>query len=183
MLSAIIEAADHRGLRETFASLSDAATDGFVREVLVADRSGSTDVAAIVDEAGAKLIDAGGRSMVQACAAARQTWLLLLKSGARLEAGWAPAAWRHTEQHGDRAGWFGLSLRQAGPVARINEARADIEARLFGRTRAEQGLLISRGHFEEQVGSGVVIAMPFRARPLRRIDARILFAPALSDAD
>jgi len=44
-------------------------------------------------------------------------------------------------------------------------------------------LLISRRHFEEQVGSGVAIEMPFRVRPLRRIDARILFAPALSDAD
>jgi hypothetical protein len=183
MLSAIIDAADHRGLRETFASLSDAATDGFVREVLVADRSGSTDVAAIADEAGAKLIDAGDLSMVRACAAARQTWLLLLESGARLQAGWAPAAWRHIDQHGDRAGWFGLSLRRAGPVARIDEVRADIEARLFGRTRAEQGLLISRRHFEEQVASGVAVALPFRARPLRRIDARILIAPSLPVAD
>src|SRR5580692_9213319 len=100
MLSAIIEVVDDRSPRPTFASLTAAATDGLVREVIVADRTGSAAIAALADEAGAKLVSAGVASLEDACAAARQPWLLLLTSGARLESGWERAAWRHVNDHG-----------------------------------------------------------------------------------
>ena len=147
---------------------------GLLREVIVADRTGSAAVAALADEAGARLVSVGAGSLAEACAAARQAWMLLLVSGARLESGWEQAAWRHINDHGDSAGWFRLALRGGGFGGRLEEARADLAARVLGRTRAEQGLLISRRLYEQEVKRGVVVAMPFRARRLRRISARIL---------
>jgi hypothetical protein len=174
MLSAIIDVGDGLDPRATFASLSGAALDGFVREVIVADPGASAAVAAIAEEAGARVVSAGDRSLARACAEARQAWLLLLRSGVRLESGWEQAAWRHISGHGDRAGWFRLSLRASGLSARIEEARANLAARLFGRVRAEQGLLISRRLYEGQSAQGAAVVLPLRARPLHRIEARVL---------
>jgi hypothetical protein len=176
MLSAIIEVADETSPQATFASLTAAATDGFVREVIVADRTGSPAVAGQANEAGATLVSAGPESLARACAIARQAWLLLLPSGARLETGWEPAAWRHMNDHGDCAGWFQLSLRGGGLAVRLDEAMADFAARLLGRLRADQGLLISRRLYEEQVERGFTIGLPLRAPRLRRIEAHILAA-------
>ena len=174
MLSAIIDVGNGLDPSPTFASLSDAATDGLVREVIVADPGASAAIAAVAEEAGARLVGAGDRSLAQACAEARQAWLLLLRSGVRLETGWEHAAWRHINGYGDRAGWFRLSLKASGLSARLAEARADLETRLMGRVRAEQGLLISRRLYAEQSARGAAVALPLRAWPLRRIEARVL---------
>jgi hypothetical protein len=174
MLSAIIDVSSGLDPSPTFASLSAAATDGFLREVIVADPGASAAIAAIVEEAGARLVSAGDQSLARACAEARQAWLLLLRSGVRLESGWEQAAWRHINGHGDRAGWFRLSLRASGLSARLKEARADLETRLMGRVRAEQGLLISRRLCAEQSSRGAAVALQLRAWPLRRVEARIL---------
>jgi hypothetical protein len=174
MLSVIIDARDGLDPSATFASLTDAATDGFVREVIVADPRGSGAVAAITEEAGARLVSAGEQSFAEACAEARQAWLLLLRSGVRLESGWEQAVWRHINDHGDRAGWFRLSLKTSGLSARLEEARANLGAMLLGRVRAEQGLLISRRLYEGVSGPGAPVALPLQARPLRCVGARIL---------
>jgi len=174
MLSAIIDVANGLDPSATFASLSVAAADGFLREVIVADPDASAAIAAIAEEAGARLVSAGEQSLARACAEAKQAWLLLLRSGVRLESGWEQAAWRHVSSYGDSAGWFRLSLKASGLSARIEEARADLDARLLGRVRAEQGLLISRRLYQEQSVRGAGVALPLRARRLRRIQARVL---------
>jgi hypothetical protein len=174
MLSAIIDVGNGLDPNPTFASLVSAATDGFVREVIVADPGGSLAIAASAVEAGARPVSAGERSLAQACAEARGAWLLLLRSGVRLERGWEQAAWRHINVHSDCAGWFRLSLKASGLAARLEEARVDLVARLFGRLRAEQGLLISRRLYEAQSAPGAPVALPLRARPLRHVRARIL---------
>jgi hypothetical protein len=178
MLSVIIDSAD-ANLGRTFASLVPAATDGFVREVNVADQASSPDVSAIAEEAGARLARAGERSFAAACAAARQPWLLLLQSGVRLEAGWEHAAWRHINGHGDQAGWFRLSFRTAAFSARLEEAGANLAARLLGRLCAEHGLLISRGLFDRASERNFVagLPLPITARSLRGPIARVLVEP------
>ncbi|HLI65181.1 MAG TPA: hypothetical protein VKU90_02355 [Caulobacteraceae bacterium] len=146
----ITDAVDADALAATFASLNTAATDGFVREVLVVGAEAAT----AAEEAGAIIAS----DLDAACAAARQPWLLILVAGARLEVGWEQAAWRHVREHPGRAGRFRLSLR-GGPVARLEEARAELEAGLLGRPRPAHGLLRPR-------------ATP-GGRP-RRIGARVL---------
>jgi hypothetical protein len=178
MLSVIIDGADE-SLRPTFACLTPAATDGFVREVLVADAAAAPEALATADEAGARLVRAGKRSFSEACAAARQPWLLLLQSGVRLEAGWERVAWRHINGHGDRAGWFRLSIRAAAVSARVEEARANLAAGLLGRLRAEHGLLISRGLFGRAIERTAAAGLPLAvgARSLRGLGARVLVEP------
>ncbi len=179
MISAVIATLnDEARLEATLAALTAPAIDGFVREVIVAD-AGSTDTTlAIAEEAGARIVQAKvDTALVEGCTAARQPWFLLLKAGTRPQAGWEQAAWRHVNDHSGAAGWFQLSLKAGGPGARLEEARANLAARLLGRLRPEHGLLIPRRLFEETLErrSGPV-SLPLRTgrRVLRPLGARIL---------
>lgn len=182
MISAVIATLnDEARLEATLAALTAPAIDGFVREVIVAD-AGSTDTTlALAEEAGVRIVTARGAAALGAgCAAARQPWFLLLKAGTRPQAGWEQAAWRHVNDHSDRAGWFRLSLRAGGLPARVLEARAALEAGLLGRLRAEQGLLIPRRLFDEaREKFDTPISLPLRMQRgmLRPLDARILGLP------
>jgi glycosyltransferase involved in cell wall biosynthesis len=179
MISVVIPTLnDAARLGATLAALTDAAVDGVVREVIVAD-GGSTDgTLAGAEEAGARIVRATASEALDAgCEAARQPWLLLLKAGARLQTGWEPVVWRHINDHSDQAGWFRLTLKAEGVEARLDQARAVIEAGLLGRPRAEQGLLISKRSFIEcaERRSGPS-SLPLRPGPrsLRRLNVRIL---------
>ncbi len=179
MISAVIATLnDEARLEATLAALTAPAIDGFVREVIVAD-AGSTDATvAIAEEAGARIVRAkGAAALGDGCAAARQQWFLLLKAGTRPQAGWEQAAWRHVNDHSSSAGWFELSLKAGGLEARASEVRAGLEARLFGRLRAEQGLLISRRLFDETLEKrGGPVGLPLRLGrgSVRGLKARIL---------
>ena len=179
MISAVIATLnDEARLEATLAALTAPAIDGFVREVIVAD-AGSTDATlAIAEEAGARIVRANGAAALgEGCAAARQPWLLLLKAGTRPQAGWEQAAWRHVNDHSGSAGWFELSLKAGELAARLEEARANLEARLLGRLRPEHGLLIPRRLFEETLERRAgPISLPLRVGrgALRPLGARIL---------
>lgn len=171
MITAIIEA---RGgaLTPTFASLTSAAADGLVRQVMVVDVDSSAAVAELADDAGATL--AG--SVSAAFAEARQDWFLLLRAGTRLESGWGAAAWRHMNEYGERCGWFRLAYRGAWPRAQVEETAAALAAGRFGRLRAEHGLLAPRRQLEATAAAGTPLVLPIRLPPhrLRPIEARIL---------
>ena len=175
MISAIVDAAGGK-LAPTLASLVPAAADGLVREVLVADPNASREVAAVAEDAGARLVVAGEESFPRACAQAGQIWVLALQAGARLESGWGEAAWRHINDHADQAGWFQLSLRGDWLRATAQEAAAAVAAGWFGRLRAEHGLLIPRRLLDEARERGVTLRLPIRIGRggLAPIAARIL---------
>jgi len=175
MISAIVDAAGG-SLAPTLAALVPAAADGLVREVIVADAAGSLLVAEVAEDAGAKRIAGGAASFTQACAAARQDWLLLLRAGTRLESGWGAAAWRHINDHADQAGWFQLSLRGNWPGAVVEEAWGALAGTWFGRLRAEHPVLVPRRFIDEAADRGVAVELPLKlARGrLRPIPARAL---------
>jgi len=174
MISAVIATLnDEARLEATLAALTPPAIDGFVREVIVAD-AGSTDATlAIAEEAGARIVAAKvAGAFDEGCAAARQPWFLLLKAGTRPQAGWEQAAWRHINDHADRASVFRLSLKAGGIGARLAEVGAAL-----GRPRAEQGLLIPRRLLKETLERrGGPIRLPLRLGrgSLRGLNARIL---------
>ncbi len=147
-----------------------------MREVIVADAAGTDDIAALAEEAGARLVAAGERSFALACAEARREWLLLLRAGTRLEAGWGEAAWRHMAERPGQAGWFQLSLRGGWPRAAVGEATAALAAAWFGRLRAEHGLLIPHMLLEAARERGNSVRLPLRLGAGRAapIAARIL---------
>src|SRR5581483_8374368 len=107
MISAVmITLNGEQRLAATLASLAPAAIDGFVREVIVADR-GSTDATlAVAEDAGARIVTvaAGRPGLASACEAARQPWLLILAVGSRLQLGWEEHAHRHVREHPRAAG-------------------------------------------------------------------------------
>ena len=176
MLSVVIASTGAAsGLVATFASLHEAATDGFVREVVVADPAASVAVRAAAEDAGARVVE-GPDAFGAACSAARQPWLLLLKAGARLAVGWEPHAWRHINDHQDQAGWFRLSLAGSGLAVRAAEARAALEARVLGRPRAEQGLLLPRRLYDICIERGGRAELPIRPGrgALRPVGASLL---------
>jgi glycosyltransferase involved in cell wall biosynthesis len=178
MISAVIATLnDETRLEATLAALTGPAIDGFVREVIVAD-AGSTDATlAIAEEAGARIVRAtGAGALGEGCAAARQPWLLLLTAGTRPQAGWEQAAWRHVNDHADSAGWFQLSLKAGGVGPRARELRANLGARLLGRPRPEQGLLIPRRLLEAAAKrpGPVGLPLPLGRAAKRQLGARIL---------
>jgi glycosyltransferase involved in cell wall biosynthesis len=178
MISTVIATLnDEARLEATLAALTPPAIDGFVREVIVADAGSSDATLAIAEEAGARIVTArGAGALGEGCAAARQPWLLLLRPGTRPQAGWEQAAWRHINDHADRAGYFQLSLKAGGFGPRTAEVRAALGASL-GRPRAEQGLLIPRRLFENMLETRRgPIRLPLRIRrgSLRALNTRIL---------
>ncbi|QUD88611.1 hypothetical protein [Phenylobacterium montanum] len=158
MISAIVtDISETDGLAATLASLTPAAIDGFVRELLVVG-VGNSEALVVADDAGARIVE----SLDAATASARQPWLLVLPAGVRLQMNWEAAARGHISRHPEAAGWFRLNYAKDGAGARLAEGWANFGARWLGRVTPEHGLLISTRRWTGQ-GAG--------ARP---IEARIL---------
>ncbi len=163
MISAIVTSAtSERSIAATLSSLTPAAVDGFVRELVVASAGGDKAALEIADDAGAR-IAAGG--LGAAVALARHPWLLIVPAGVRLQIGWEGAARTHIRRYPDAAGWFQLNYAADGLAARLGEAWSNGQARWLGRPRAQHGLLIPARQWSETAG---------RAKGFRPIRARIL---------
>jgi len=147
MLSVII-ATDNseRVLVRTLSALVAGAVDGLISEVVVVDGGSSDDTAAVADVAGCDFLLHQGslaERLSSAVARARAPWLLFLRPGTVLDAGWTAEARRFIEQNEaePRAGVF---RRGTTGQSTFVEAFALVVAALGGRPRPEQGLLIER---------------------------------------
>lgn len=121
MLSVIIPTNDDAaGLVRTLAVLVPAAMDGFVKEVILADPAMKASTIDIAEETGAKVVEG---SLKDACATARQSWMLILGPGHVLPKGWEEDAARHIAHHGSKAATWAKSG-------------------LFRRPKAQDGLLL-----------------------------------------
>ena len=93
MISVIIATRnDQRRLGRTLAALVPSAVDGLVRQVIVADGGSSDATLEVADDAGAVVLKG---PLAEACAAAKEAWLLILDPGAKLADGWERAAHDH----------------------------------------------------------------------------------------
>ncbi|MGO9544504.1 MAG: glycosyltransferase [Rhodomicrobium sp.] len=124
-------------------SLLDAAIEGLVSEVIVAD-CGSTDATLkIADEAGATVIAAGcGQQLLAGAQAARKPWLLFLKPCAAMEQGWEAEARAFIAKGETGAAAFRFRLAGSGIGPRLKEAAAAIRARALRLPDCCNGLLI-----------------------------------------
>ncbi|WP_244536051.1 glycosyltransferase [Hyphomicrobium sp. NDB2Meth4] len=193
MISVIIPTLNaEASLPATLTALVPAALEGVVREVIVVD-GGSTDhTGMIADHAGADLITTPanrGAQMRAGAHAARHPWLLFLYPDTVLEAGWEREADNFMERvdRGStrcRAAAFRYALDDEGFAPRTLEGIARLRCALLHMPYGDQGLLISRRHYDEAGGH-----RPLTAREdvdlIRRIGprrVRVLSARAISDA-
>lgn len=174
MLSVIIPTLDcERALVPTLAALVSGATEGLIREVLLADGGSQDDTAVVANVAGCKFLKldrAPGQRLRAAAAAARGPWLLLLRPGIILDPPWIGETRRFIElsRDGERAAVF---RRGAAAPSPLRDALAQALAALGARPRPEQGLLIARRFYDALGGHRAGAAEPEREL-IRRIGRR-----------
>lgn len=155
-ISVVIPTLNAEGLLGAcLAALAPAAIAGLVREVVVSD-GGSTDATATIAEAaGARLIvgeKGRGGQLARGAAAARGAWLLFLHADTILEVAWAAEARALIEDGADRAGVFTLKFDRKGAAPSLVAAGAMVRTRIFVSPYGDQGLLVSRGLYDEVGG-------------------------------
>jgi hypothetical protein len=174
MLSVIIptEGAEHPAVT-TLAALVPGAAAGVVREVLLVDRTGTGVIERVADVAGCRFLRFEGSHAAALAAGARQArspWLMFLRAGAVLDAGWidetAQFIQRVSMSDRPRAGIFRYA-RSPYAEARLRDGLKFI-ARMIAGPSAEQGLLIARDHYDRLGGHAPDARQP-EAKLLRRL--------------
>jgi glycosyltransferase involved in cell wall biosynthesis len=176
MLSVIIATRNcERALVHTLSMLVGASVAGVVRDVVVADAGSRDETGEIADIAGCTLLVSGAplaTRLREAVAAARGSWLLFLRAGTVLEAGWGEEALRFTTD-AERRGRAAAAVFRAQPLAQAGRSFAAqtlalLKEALRRTPAAEQGLMISR-EFYASVGGHRLEAGDPEADLLRRI--------------
>jgi glycosyltransferase involved in cell wall biosynthesis len=146
MLTVIIPTRDsERALVQTLAPLVAGATAGLITEVIVADAGSHDATAEVADLAGCRFLAHDGPigpRLRQAAALARTSWLMFLRAGSVLEAGWLEAVEAFVQGEANAA-----RFRRPGDGAfwrRIFPARA----------HPDQGLIIRTGVYQALGGHG-----------------------------
>ncbi|MEM9421628.1 MAG: TIGR04283 family arsenosugar biosynthesis glycosyltransferase [Pseudomonadota bacterium] len=157
MISVIIPTLNaEASLNRALASLLSANSQGIIREVIICD-GGSTDrTHVLATEAGARLlVGAKGRGvqLKRGAAAARGDWLLFLHADTVLAPGWEAPAVEHMGSAFDRvAAIFRLRFSRRGFAPSLVAFGANLRSRVFRMPYGDQGLLISRAHYDRLSG-------------------------------
>jgi len=140
-----LEAADRIG--PCLGALAEAAIEGVVREVILADGGSGDAIAEVAEAVGARLVAAPrgrGMQLSAGAGAARGDWLLFLHADTVLSPGWSGAVAAHLRDRPERAGYFRLAFDSTAPMAGVTAGWANLRARGFALPYGDQGLLISR---------------------------------------
>jgi len=162
MISVIIPTLNNsETLAPCLAALIPAAVDGLIRQVIIAD-GGSTDAtSAIAESAGAEIVSAPpprADRLIAGAAAAKQPWLMFLTPDGVLAHDWEREVDAHLEALSANgaarpaAAVFRFAIDDRGAAPRAAELATRIGYRVLGRACSEQGLLISRTHYDQLGG-------------------------------
>lgn len=126
-------------------------------EIIVVDGGSGDGTVTGARQAGAKVIvsDKGrGQQLRRGGEEAAGDWLLFLHADTRLQAGWraAAAAFIANPANETRAAVFTYALDDSSPQARRIERLVGWRTRVLGLPYGDQGLLISRGHYDRLGG-------------------------------
>jgi hypothetical protein len=174
MLSVIIPT---EGLEQpavaTLAALVPGAAAGVVREVLLVDRAGNGVIERVADVAGCHFLAFEGShaaALAAGAARARGPWLMFLRAGAVLDAGWIDETTQFIQGVANsdrpRAGIFRYA-RSPYAETRLRD-RFTFLARMIAGPMADQGLLIARDHYN-RLGGYAPDARRSEARLLRQL--------------
>lgn len=157
MLSVIIATHEsERPLVPTLSALVPGAMSGLISEVVVAD-AGSTDATAeVADIAGCRFIASPeplGKRLKDAALSTRTPWLLFMRPGVVLDAGWTGASETFMQSASFSADSPRAAVFRAAATASAQPGFADVIAMLRAviggkRPSPDQGLLISRDLYE-----------------------------------
>jgi hypothetical protein len=157
MLSVIIptEGAEHPAVA-TLAALVPGAATGVIREVLLVDRGDNGVIERVADVAGCRFLPFEGpraAALAEGARQARSPWLMFLRAGAVLDAGWIEETTQFIQGVASsgrpRAGIFRYT-RSPYAEARLRD-RLRFLARIAGPL-TDQGLLIARDHYDRLGG-------------------------------
>ena len=176
MLSVIIATLDcERPLGRTLAALVPGAVDGLVSEAIVADGGSRDGTAIVADAAGCAFVTVEGPlgwRLKTAAAKARAPFLLFLRPGIVLDAGWIGEARRFAERSA-AAQSAAVFRRGASGQSTLRDMCALLAAALGALPHPDQGLLISRQFYDALGGHAEHAADP-EGDLLRRIGRRRL---------
>ncbi|NWG72626.1 MAG: TIGR04283 family arsenosugar biosynthesis glycosyltransferase [Parvularculaceae bacterium] len=119
-------------------------------EIIVSDGGSADATRALAEAAGARVvIGAKGRGgqLRRGAAAAAGDWLLFLHADTALEETWTDEA-EALMTEPMTAGVFTLAFDRTHPAARVVAAGANLRTRIFRLPYGDQGLLISRAHYD-----------------------------------
>ena len=154
----------------TLSALVPGAAAGVVREVLLVDRTHNGVIERVADVAGCRFLRAEGTpaaALAAGASQARSPWLMFLKAGAVLDAGWIDETTQFIQNVAasgrQRAGIFRYA---PSPYAErgLRDGLTAI-ARLVAGPLTDQGLLIARDHYVRLGGY---------APDIRRAEAKLL---------
>jgi hypothetical protein len=143
----------------TLAALVPGATAGVVSEVLLVDRADNDVIERVADVAGCRFLQFEGSraaALAAGARAARAPWLMFLRAGAVLDAGWIDETTQFIQRVSasdrPRAGVF----RYARSPYAERGLRDSLKfmARMIAGPLADQGLLIAREHYNRLGGYG-----------------------------
>jgi rSAM/selenodomain-associated transferase 2 len=146
-----LNAAEH--LPATLAALVPGAWEGLVKEVIIVD-GGSTDATCkIAAEAGAIILPCEkgrGRQLARGASQARAAWLLFLHADTILDESWVleTKTFMAAPRSARRAAAFRFALDSRDDAARRVEWWVAQRCRVFKLPYGDQGLLISRSHYD-----------------------------------
>jgi len=141
----------------TLAALVPGAAAGLVRDVVLVDRAASEEIERVADIAGCNFLKFEGSRAAALAAGAQQSrspWLLFLLPGAVLDSGWIDETTQFIQgvssSGRQRAGIFRYA-RSPYEDATMRDGVKSL-ARFISGPSTDQGLLISRDHYERVGG-------------------------------
>jgi len=157
----------------TLAALVPGAAAGVVREVFLVDRSDNGVIERVADVAGCHFLHFDGTRAAALAAGAKQArspWLMFLRAGAVLDAGWIDETAQFIQgvaaSGRQRAGVFRYA-RSPYADTRLSD-RFKVVARMIAGPLTDQGLLIARDHYD-RLGGYAPDARRSEARLLRQL--------------
>lgn len=143
----------------TLAALVPGATAGVVSEVLLVDRADNGVIERVADVAGCRFLQFEGSraaALAAGARAARAPWLMFLRAGAVLDAGWIDETTQFIQRvsASDRPRAAVFRYARSPYAERGLRDSLTFMARMIAGPLADQGLLIAREHYNRLGGYG-----------------------------